>query len=85
VDLPTHKTSTFLGILKYSTVCVNTKLFGGIRIESALTDINPLGSKSFGSTIDEFILVNILNSSAHRTSYPKLDNPYEITGSGWTE
>src|SRR5512146_2063027 len=36
-------------------------------------------SNFFGSTIAEFTLVKILNSSATRKSYPYDDSPYETT------
>jgi hypothetical protein len=42
--------------------------FGGMMQTSAVTSTKLCGSKAFGSTIVELMLVNILNSLAQRTS-----------------
>src|SRR6266404_4340884 len=70
VDLPTQMVSTSRGILKYSTDRAKAKEFGGMSTEEACTLTKDLSSKFFGSTMAEFTLVNILNSSATRRSYP---------------
>ncbi|SUZ77960.1 uncharacterized protein METZ01_LOCUS30814, partial [marine metagenome] len=70
VDLPKQIVSTFLGILKYSIVLANAKELGGMT-HSSFTKLTKLvSSKCFGSTVAEFILVKILNSFEHLTSYP---------------
>src|SRR5215470_8080241 len=70
VDLPTQMVSTSRGILKYSTERARAKEFGGIRTEDPFTSIKDRWSKFLGSTMAEFTLVKILNSSATRRSYP---------------
>src|SRR5215510_16064390 len=68
VDFPTQMVSTSRGILKYSTERARAKELGGIRTESARTSIKDRASNFFGSTMAEFTLVKILNSSATRRS-----------------
>ena len=68
VDFPKQIVSTFLGILKYSTVLARAKEFGGITHTSDLISMKLSSSKFFGSTVAELIFVKILNSSAHLTS-----------------
>ena len=63
VDFPKHMTKTFLGILKYSTVLANTNELGGIIHSDEFFVIKFEDLKFFGSTISEFTLVKILNSS----------------------
>src|SRR5215813_3758725 len=70
VDLPTQMVSTSRGILKYSTERARANEFGGTSTEDACTLTNERSSKFFGSTMAEFTLVKILNSSATRRSYP---------------
>ena len=67
-----------LGILKYSTVEARAKEFGGIIHTSSVLVIKLLSEKFFGSTIDEFTLVNILNSLETLASYPNEERPYDI-------
>src|ERR1051326_1494985 len=69
VDLPTQMVSTSRGILKYSTERARANELGGTRMEGACTLTNDRSSKFLGSTIAEFTLVKILNSSATRRSY----------------
>ena len=52
-----------LGILKYSTVLANTNELGGIMHSDEFLVIKFEDLKFFGSTISEFTLVKILNSS----------------------
>src|ERR1041385_1818737 len=70
VDLPTQMVRTSRGILKYSTERARAKELGGIRTDAACTLTNDRSSKCLGSTMAEFTLVKILNSSATRRSYP---------------
>ena len=63
VDFPKQITKTFLGILKYSTVLANTNELGGIMHSDEFLVIKFEDLKFFGSTISEFTLVKILNSS----------------------
>src|SRR5882724_1767567 len=63
VDLPTQMVSTSRGILKYSTERASAKEFGGTMQQSDCTETNDLSSKRLGSTVVEFTLVKILNSS----------------------
>jgi hypothetical protein len=53
---------------KYSTVRARAKEFGGMTQMSPLKSTKDFGSKFFGSTVVELMLVKILNSSAMRTS-----------------
>src|ERR1700690_1328669 len=66
VDLPTQIVSTFRGMRKYSTERPRAKEFGGITQTAARSSTNDFGSKLFGSTIVEFTLVKMRNSSATR-------------------
>src|SRR3974390_3050367 len=70
VDLPTQIVSTSRGILKYSTERASANEFGGTIATSVRIVTNDFSSNFFGSTIDEFTFVKILNSSATRRSYP---------------
>src|SRR5258705_13994822 len=70
VDLPTQMVSTSRGILKYSTERASANEFGGTIQHSDCTETKDRSSKCFGSTVVEFTLVKILNSSATRRSYP---------------
>src|SRR5436305_11115897 len=70
VDLPTQMVRTSRGILKYSTERARAKEFGGTSTEEACTLTKERSSKFLGSTMAEFTLVKILNSSATRRSYP---------------
>src|SRR5882724_4566115 len=70
VDLPTQMVSTSRGILKYSTERAKAKEFGGTMQHSDCTVTKLRSSKCLGSTMVEFTLVKILNSSATRRSYP---------------
>src|SRR5262252_7887559 len=70
VDLPTQMVSTSRGILKYSTDLASAKELGGTMATSVCTVTNDFSSKFLGSTIEEFTLVKILNSSATRRSKP---------------
>src|SRR5579864_8237116 len=70
VDLPTQMVSTSRGILKYSTERARAKELGGTRMDGAWTLTKDFSSKFLGSTMEEFTLVKILNSSATRRSYP---------------
>src|ERR1700736_3585927 len=63
VDLPTQMVSTSRGILKYSTDRASAKEFGGMRAASERTVTNDFSSKPLGSTVAQFTLVKILNSS----------------------
>src|SRR5579863_3819176 len=68
VDLPTQIVKQLRGIRKYSTERPSAKEFGGTMQMSPLNSTNDLGSKCLGSTIEEFTLVKIRNSSATRMS-----------------
>src|SRR6266496_6183507 len=68
VLLPTQIVRTLRGILKYSTDRASANEFGGTMQMSVCTVTNDRSSKCLGSTIDEFTLVKILNSSATRRS-----------------
>src|SRR3981189_390888 len=68
VDFPTQIVSTFRGILKYSTDLATANEFGRSRQASLLMSASDRGAKCFGSTIVEFTLVKIRNSSATRMS-----------------
>src|ERR1700685_3279214 len=70
VDLPTQIVNTFRGMRKYSIDRPSAKEFGGTMQTSPLNSTNERLSKCFGSTMLEFTLVKILNSSATRKSYP---------------
>ena len=63
VDFPRQITKTSSGILNFSTVLANTKEFGGIIHSDDFLVTKFVALKFFGSTISEFTLVNILNSS----------------------
>src|ERR1700740_1644002 len=81
VLLPTQIVSTLRGILKYSTERASANELGGTMQISVCTVTNDFSSKCLGSTMEEFTLVKILNSSATRRSYPKDDKPYDTTPS----
>src|SRR5271156_6883251 len=81
VDLPTQIVSTSRGILKYSIDRASANEFGGTITLGAGTDTKDRSSNAFGSMIALFTLVNILNSSETRRSYPYEESPYEITPS----
>src|SRR5579863_10529443 len=68
VDLPTHTVSTLRGIRKYSTDRARANELGGTIHTSPLNSTSERGSKCFGSTIVEFTLVKMRNSSATRMS-----------------
>src|SRR6478735_10087209 len=68
VLLPRHTTSVLRGMRKNSTVRASAKEFGGMMHTSALMSTKLVGSKFFGSTMVELMLVKILNSRAQRTS-----------------
>src|SRR5450755_1194285 len=68
VDLPTQMVSTLRGIRKYSIERPSAKEFGGTIHTSPLNSTNERLSKCLGSTILEFTLVKMLNSSATRRS-----------------
>ena len=63
-------TRTLSGILKYSIVLAKAKEFGGIihSLPILVTKLSFLNT--FGSTIPELTLVNILNSFDTLASYP---------------
>jgi hypothetical protein len=66
--LPTHTVITLRGMRKYSMVRASANEFGGIMQTSPLKSTKERGSKLLGSTIEELMLVKILNSSAMRMS-----------------
>src|ERR1700678_1441860 len=68
VDFPTQIVKQFRGIRKYSTERASAKEFGGTMQTAPLNSTKDFGSKFFGSTMEEFTFVNILNSSATRMS-----------------
>src|SRR5687768_13249659 len=68
VLLPRHTTSVSRGMRKNSTVRASANEFGGMMQTSDTTSTKLVGSKFFGSTIVELMLVKILNSRAQRTS-----------------
>src|SRR5579871_1211039 len=68
VDLPTQIVSTLRGMRKNSTDRASAKEFGGTMQTSPLNSTNDFASKRFGSTIVEFTLVKMRNSSATRMS-----------------
>src|SRR5579883_2196364 len=70
VDFPTQMVSTSRGILKYSTERASAKELGGTMATSVRMVTNDFSSNFLGSTMEEFTLVKILNSSATRRSYP---------------
>src|SRR5450432_2174613 len=70
VLLPTQIVSTSRGILKYSTDRASANEFGGTITLAACTLTKERSSNAFGSMIALFMLVNILNSSDTRRSYP---------------
>ena len=53
---------------KYSTVLARAKELGGMMQTSPSMSTKLLGSKAFGSTIVELMLVNTLNWREQRTS-----------------
>src|SRR3970040_1707344 len=75
VDLPRQTVSTSRGMRKYSIVRASANEFGGMMQTSALMSTNDFGPKFFGSTAVLYTLVNTLNSSATRMSYPYDDTP----------
>src|SRR5580765_4638867 len=75
VDFPKQIVSTFRGMRKYSIERASANEFGGTRQTSPLNSTSERGSKFFGSTIVEFTLVKIRNSSATRMSYPYEETP----------
>src|ERR1700751_4855462 len=70
VDLPTQMVRMSRGIRKYSTERARAKEFGGTMATSVRTVTKDFSSNFLGSTMVEFTLVKILNSSATRKSYP---------------
>src|SRR5581483_1480254 len=68
VLLPTQMVSTSRGILKYSTDRARAKELGGTIAHSVWIVTKDFSSKRLGSTMLEFTLVKILNSSATRRS-----------------
>ena len=68
VDLPRQIVKTFLGILKNSIVLASAKELGGMIHSSPSKSTKLSGSKFFGSTVAELILVKILNFLEHLTS-----------------
>src|ERR1700693_4705783 len=68
VLLPTEILNTGRGALKYSTERARANELGGTMQMSVCTVTNERSSKCLGSTMDEFTLVKILNSSATRRS-----------------
>ena len=56
-------TNTSSGILNFSTVLAKTNELGGIIHSDVFFVTKFVGLKFFGSTISEFTLVKILNSS----------------------
>src|ERR1700685_1688408 len=68
VLLPRQTVKTERGILKYSTVLASANEFGGMIQTGPWKSTNDFSSKFFGSTMVELMLVNILKSSAQRTS-----------------
>src|SRR5262245_24940439 len=68
VDLPTQTVITLRGMRKYSMVRASANELGGMMQTSPLKSTNERGSKLLGSTIEELMLVKILNSSAMRMS-----------------
>ena len=68
VDLPRHIVSTFLGILKYSTVLASAKELGGITHISEFISTKLFSSNCLGSTIAEWMFVKTLNSFEQLTS-----------------
>src|ERR1700754_2085852 len=68
VDFPTQIVRQSRGILKYSTERASANEFGGTMATSVRTVTKDFSSKCLGSTIVEFTLVKILNSSATRKS-----------------
>src|SRR5262245_11854859 len=67
------------GMRKYSIVLASANELGGMMQTSALMSTKERGSKLLGSTTVLNTLVNTLNSSPTRTSYPYDDTPYETT------
>src|SRR5277367_1522664 len=65
---PKQTVRTLRGIRKNSTVLASANEFGGMMHTGPLKSTNDFSSKAFGSTIVELMLVNILKSSAQRTS-----------------
>src|SRR3954465_4696110 len=70
VDFPTQMVRMSRGILKYSTDRAKANELGGTMATSVCMVTKDFSSKCLGSTIVEFTLVKILNSSATRKSYP---------------
>src|SRR6266567_5051589 len=68
VLLPTQMVNTVRGILKYSTERARANELGGTMQMSVCTVTKERSSKCLGSTMEEFTLVKILNSSATRRS-----------------
>src|SRR5580698_3178017 len=68
VDLPTQIVRHWRGMRKYSTERPSANEFGGTMHTSPLYSTNDFESKCLGSTIDEFTLVKMRNSSATRMS-----------------
>ena len=75
VDFPKQITSTSFGILNFSIVLANTNEFGGMIHSDTFLVTKLVGLKFLGSTISEFTLVKILNSSETLASYPKEESP----------
>src|SRR5258706_814186 len=68
VDLPKQTVSTLRGMRKYSTVRARAKELGGTIQTSPMKSTIDFVSKFFGSTVAENTFLQILNSSATRTS-----------------
>src|SRR5437867_7741531 len=68
VDLPTQVHNTLRGTRKYSTLRPSAKELGGMIATGPRKSTIEAGSMCLGSTIVEFTLVKILNSSAMRRS-----------------
>src|SRR5512140_2391646 len=68
VLLPTQMVRMSRGILKYSIDRAKANEFGGTMAHSERTVTNDRSSNAFGSTMVQFTLVKILNSSATRRS-----------------
>ncbi len=65
---PKQTVKTLRGIRKYSTVLASAKEFGGMMHTGPLKSTKDFSSNFFGSTMVELMFVNILKSSAQRTS-----------------
>src|SRR5258706_16353090 len=68
VLLPRQIVRMLRGIRKYSMVRASANELGGMMHTSPRTSTKEFGSKAFGSTMVELMLVKILNSGAQRMS-----------------